>query len=286
MKKITVFMLLVSILFVLALPANADNSAIVDFADLLNEEQENALSNKAQVMISRYGMDVVILTVDSTNGQYIGDFAVDYYDNNGYGLGENYSGVLFMLAMDTREWYISTCGDGIYAVTDYGVQMLFSEIAHYLSQNDYYAAFDAYLDELDGYYAAFTKGEPLDGYAPEYEGPGSYEPNYGDEIIYYEKPSRGAGSILLVSLVIGLIVGGISLLIMRSGMKTAKRQRGADRYLSSNVNITKHYHHYLYSHTSRRAKSDSSGSGRSGGGGSHVHRSSGGRSHGGGGGRF
>ena len=284
MKKLSVFLILLCLAFSLAVPVWAIGSPVVDFADLLTDEEETHLENKAQAIVSQYDMDVVILTVDSTRGKNIRDFADDFYDDNGYGIGGDYSGVLFMLAMDTREWYISTCGDGIFAVTDYGVQTLFSSVAGLLSYDDYFSAFDRYLDELEHYYEEFSKGEPLDGYAGNYDGPGTYEPDYSGDIIYYERPPRSTGSILVVSLLIGVIVGGITLLIMRSGMKTAKRQNGAAHYLKNDVRITKAHHHYLYSRTTRTAKSEYKGGGS--GGGSHVHSSSGGRSHGGGGGRF
>lgn len=288
MKKFTVYLVIFCLIGALAVPAFGTGSKIVDDADLLSDAEEEYLEAKARDMVSVYGMDVVILTVGSTDGYYIGDYADDYYDNNGYGVGADYSGVLFMLAMDTREWYISTCGDGIYAVTDYGVGMLFSGVAEYLAADDYYTAFDVYLDELDGYYAEFSQGDPVDGYMSEYVGPGSYEPNYSGEVVIYDRHHRGVGSILIVSLVIGLVVAGISLAIMRGGMKTANRQSGAAAYLSSDVNITRRHNHFLYSRTSRVAKPQNHGGGHGGhgGGGSHVHRSSGGRSHGGGGGRF
>ena len=287
MKKITVCLILVCLVFSLAAPVWAIGSPVVDFADLITEDEEAYLEEKAETIVDQYGMDVVILTVASTYGESIREFADDFYDENSYGVGSDYSGVLFMLAMDTREWYISTCGDGIYAVTDYGVQELFSSVAGLLSNNDYFSAFDRYLDELDRYYKAFSQEDPMDGYGGDYEGPGSYEPDYDGDIIYYEKPPRSTGSILFISILIGVIVGGIALLIMRSGMKTAKRQSGAAHYLQSDVRITKAHHHYLYSRTTRTVKTEYNGGGTGrGGGGSHVHRSSGGRSHGGGGGRF
>lgn len=286
MKKLSVLLLLFILVFSLAAPVWAIGSPVVDLADLLTEGEEAYLEEKAENIISEYAMDVVILTVESTHGKNIRDFADDFYDDNGYGIGSGYSGVLFMLAMDTREWYISTCGDGIYAVTDFGVQELFSSVAGLLSYDDYFSAFDCYLDELSQYYRAFTKGDPVDGYIGGYDGPGTYEPDYSGEIIYYEKPPRSTASIVFVSLLIGAAVGGITVLIMRSGMKTAKRQSGAGQYLQSNVRITQAHHHYLYSRTTRTAKSEYNGGGSGRGGGSHVHRSSGGRSHGGGGGRF
>ena len=225
MKKITVFLLLVCLMLMLAVPVLGIGSKVVDQAGLLTDGEEALLEEKAQEIVSQYDMDVVILTVDSTDGQYIRDFADDFYDNNGYGIGSDYSGVLFMLAMDTREWYISTCGDGIYAVTDYGVQMLFSQAAGYLANDDYFTAFDVYLDELKEYYAAFTLGDPVDGFAPEYEGPGSYEPDYSGDIIYYEKPSRGVGSILFTSVLIGaaanILLDPLFIFILHMGVRGA-----------------------------------------------------------------
>ena len=281
MKKLISLLLVLSLLS-LSPAVSADQPKIVDEADLLTSSEEQALEARARAIVQKYGMDVVILTVDSTDGQFIESFADDYYDNNGYGLGSDYSGVLLMLAMNTREWAISTCGGGIYAVTDYGIQMLFSKIADDLSMGDYYSAFDRYLEELETYYEVYAAGDTLDGFAPEYDGPGSFEPGTG---IYYEDSREFSISrVILTSLVIGAVVGAVALWIMRSGMKTAKRQSGAVSYLTNgSVHFLKRQDFYLYSRTSRTTKPQNNGGS---GNGSRVHRSSGGRRHGGGSGRF
>lgn len=46
---------------------------------------------------------MIIVTVDSLNGKTVEEYADDYYDDNGYGYGENNSGILFLVAMDDRE---------------------------------------------------------------------------------------------------------------------------------------------------------------------------------------
>lgn len=286
MKRVLAFLLAFLLLVTMAFPVLAVTPKIVDDADLLSDSEEALLEAKARDLADRYDMDVVILTIDSLNGRYVESYADDYYDSNGYGIGPDGSGVLLMLAMDTREWAISTCGDGIYALTDYGIQSLFSSIADDLSNNDYYSAFDTYLEELPRYFQAFQDGEPIDGYHGGYNGPGTYEPGSRDEIIYYDR-EPGLGDylrVIFVSVLIGAAVGGIAILVMRGQMNTAKAQSGAASYLrDGSYNLTRRADMFLYSRVNRTRRAESS---HSAGGGSGVHRSSGGRSHGGGHGRF
>lgn len=285
MKRILTILLALLLLLTMAFPVFAVAPKIVDDADLLTDAEEAVLEAKAQALADGYDMDVVILTVDSIDSRYVESYADDYYDNNGYGIGPDYSGVLLLLVMDTREWAISTCGDAIYALTDYGIQSLFSSISGYLSEDDYYTAFTVYLDEMDDYFLAFENGEPIDGYYGGYDGPGTYEPGSRDEVIYYDR-EPGAGDylrIVFVSLLVGAAVGGIAILIMRGQMNTARAQSGASSYLrDGSFRLTRHLDLFLYSRVNRTRRQQSSG----GGGGSGIHRSSGGRSHGGGHGRF
>ena len=285
MKRLTTLLLTLLMVLALAAPVFAAAPKIIDNADLLTDAEEADLEAKAQDLADRYDMDVAILTVDSTYGSYIESYADDYYDNNGYGIGPDYSGVLLVLAMDTREWAISTCGDAIYALTDYGIEALFRAMATDLSYDEYYAAFDTYLDELPQYFDAFQNGEPIDGYHDDYDGPGSYEPGTRDEVIYYDR-EPGLGDylrIIFVSLLIGGAVGGIAILIMRGQMNTATAQTGAASYLTEgSFRLNRNLDLYLYSRVNRVRRQENS----SRGGGSGVHRSSGGRSHGGGHGRF
>lgn len=285
MRRITTLLLVLLIVAALAVPVWAVTPKIVDNADLLTDSEEALLEAKAQALADQYEMDVVILTVSSTHGHFIEAYADDYYDNNGYGIGPDYSGVLLMLAMDTREWAISTCGDAIYALTDYGIEALFRGMANELADNEYYTAFDIYLDELPRYFEAYQNGKPIDGYHGGYDGPGTYVPGTQDDIIYYD-PEPGFGDylrIIFVSLLIGSAVGGVAILVMRGQMNTATAQTGATSYLrDGSFRLNRHLDLFLYSRVSRTRRQQSSG----GGGGSGVHRSSGGRSHGGGHGRF
>ncbi len=279
MKRKLSCLLLCLVLLFPVLTASAANPKIIDDAHLLWLEEASELEHKAQEIADAYGMDVVILTVDSTKGTYIETFADDFFDYNGYGIGDSYSGVLLVLAMDTREWAISTSGDARYAITDYGVGALFEEMAWYLSDDDYYEAFYAYLDALSDYFEAYQQGAPIDGFAGNYDGPGSVEIGTQEDVVYFEEDPP-----YWLCPVIGAVISGIVVLVMASSMNTKRPQRSAGEYLNrGSIQMRRHQDIYLYSQVSKTRKQTQSSSG---GGGSSVHRGSSGRSHGGGHGRF
>lgn len=233
-----------------------NDTKVVDNADILTESQVANLEKEARSLVAEHSMDVVILTVLGTNGEDIMDLADDYFDYNGYGIGSKDSGVILVLDMSGREWWLSTCGDTIDALTDYGQEKLMDEVIPYFSDGNYYDGFRTYLAQLDVYFDAYERGEPID---------------------------RGTNYFLIVAvaLVVGALVGWITILVMKSGMKTTRPQSGASEYIEEgSFQLVGQRDIYLYSHTSKVKKAESSSSGSS------THRSSSGRSHGGSGGRF
>lgn len=287
MKKFICFLLCLLVIpacFARALN-EPDLPRVVDEAGLLTESEITDLSETINDLIAQYQMDVVILTVDSLGYKSAQDYADDYYDENGYGVGGDYSGVLLLISMEDRDWWISTCGDAIYAITDYGIESLFSEMSLYLSADMFYEAFDAYLDALPEYFEAYEDGNPIDGYIGSYDGPGSYSPGNADDVVYYEKSEGSFLGNFFISLLIGLVVALIAVLIMRGQMNTKRAQYSAGAYLKQgSYDLRVHRDLFLYSNVSKTPRPKDTGGSR--GGGSSTHRSSGGRSHGGGGGKF
>lgn len=276
-RKLLSALLCLAILVSLAVSVSADSlPRVVDNAGLLTESEEVNLTARAEAIIRDWQIDAVIVTVDSLDGKTVQEYADDYYDDQGYGCGDDYSGILFLVSMGTREWYMSTCGEAIFIFTDYGLAQMEEQIIPHLSDGRYFEAFDTWLYLVEQYCETFQTSGPIDGYVQ----PDDYDPDSGDEMIYYEpetKPNH------FISLVIGAIVALVVVLIMRSQMNTAKQQPHAVDYLKKDS-----YHlrtcrdMYLYSRVSKTPRSEN----KSSGGGSSVHRSSGGRSHGGRGGRF
>lgn len=272
MKRIISVLMIVLLLPVLTLSVFAnEKSYVADHADLLLPEEEIYLQEIAQALNGDYGVDIVILTLPSLDGKTPQDYADDYYDQNGYGD----HGALFLLSMEERDWYISTCGDMIYALTDYGIQALADNAIFYMSAGEYFDGFCRFLFDVPEYIEAFRKGSPIDGYA-DYSG--DYYHGDQEEVVYYEDSSPS----FFLSLVIGLAAGGITVFVMYRMMDEKNKQRGAAAYIKDgSFHLNTRRDLFLYSNLSKTRKQQNNSSG-----GSSVHRSSGGRRHGGGGGKF
>ena len=88
MKRNTLLILSILLLALcLIQPAFAadDISSLVDEADLLTDSEEAALSRKLDEISLRQNMDIVIVTVFSTEERTAAEYADDTYDYSGYG---------------------------------------------------------------------------------------------------------------------------------------------------------------------------------------------------------
>lgn len=282
MKRLFSILLLFPILLSLSLAALASENHIpyvIDNADLLTADEESMLDQHIRSYQAELQLDIVIVTTYGTNGKGVQAYADDFYDDNGYGCGSSNSGILLLIDMVSREWYMSTCGDAIYIFTDYGLDELGQTILPWLSDGEYYRAFLAWLSALPSYVKAYNNGSSIDGFVP----PDEYKSPNGEEIYYYDDHVGIPARPFPIGLIVGLVAAIITILVMRSQMNTAKLQKSAVNYLKDgSFLLRRRSDMFLYSRVSRRAKPKENTSG----GGSSVHRSSGGVSHGGRGGRF
>ena len=102
-------------------PAGSELPRLVDDADILTDSEEKELNQQLDTVSEEQECDVIIVTVDSLNGKTVEEYADDYYDDNGYGYGENDSGILFLVAMDDRGMeyiYKWRCDHGVYGCRD------------------------------------------------------------------------------------------------------------------------------------------------------------------------
>lgn len=242
--------------------AVSDSPRLVDDADILTDYEETELLSLLDEISERQQFDVVIVTVDSIYGEYIQDYADDYYDYNGYGFGSRYDGALLLLDMDMREWYISTCGYGITALTDAGIDYIGDQMVPDLSDGYYYDAFVTYTELCDEFVTQAKNGTPYD-------------------VTSLPKEDFNVFSSILFSLIVGFIIALIIVLIMKSKLKSVHFKSAASDYVKSNsMKVTASRDLFLYRTVNRVKKAENSS------GGSRTHSSSSGRSHGGGGGRF
>ncbi|MBR5406896.1 MAG: TPM domain-containing protein [Lachnospiraceae bacterium] len=76
---------------------NAENPRIDDRAGILTDAEIKSLTDQAEAITDKYGIDVVIHTSNSAYGMDISEYAEKYYRYNGYGLGDDYDGILLTM---------------------------------------------------------------------------------------------------------------------------------------------------------------------------------------------
>lgn len=273
--------LLLSLLLLIALPALADNR-VFDDADLLSPSEETALNDTIAGIYATHHFDVVLHTTPSTFGKSVRMYAADYYDQGGFGYGAEGDGLIFVLSMAERDYYTVTTGSGIRIFTDYGIDRIGEDIVGYLSDGDYYGAMTRYLADVERFIVQATREE---GDVSDDQPFRDYTPYDYDTPVTLRAPAERLAAVAPVILVAAFVIALIVVLIMRAGMKTARRKTSAGDYVvPGSLNLTRREDIYLYTTTVRtKIESNNSGGGR---GGSSTFSGGGGRSHGGGGGKF
>lgn len=255
--------------FTVTVKAENDLMRIVDWADLLSDDEEQELSDMLDEISERQQLDVLIVTLESLEGEDIVAYADDFYDYNDYGLGEGKDGIIFLLSMEERDWCISTSGYGVTAFTDAGQEYMTDQFVPYLSDGDYAEAFRIFAKQCDDYITQARAGAPYDV----------------DNIPTEPFSPLGA---LIIALGLGFVISLIVTGFMRLGMHSVYSASAADSYMKKDsLRLTKQRDLFLYRNVTRTEKpkeTDNSTSGSTGG--STTHTSSSGNTHGGSKGKF
>lgn len=236
-----------------------------DYAMLLDDDEAAELEEKLDEISERHQVDVAILTIDDLPDGYdsVVEYADDVYDYCGFGYGPERDGCLLVISMAERDWYITTCGYAIKALTDFGIENIGEQmIENGLSSGYYGDAFTCFADLCDDYYTMAEEGSPYDI---------DSLPRVADW--------RFIGTL---SAIVGVISGFIGAGVMKAKMKTVGFKKSAADYVkkdSLKLNVSRDS--FLYSSVSRSVIETESSSG-----GSSTHTSSSGTTHGGGGGKF
>lgn len=280
MKRILAALCAIFMCLLLCTGAFADRLFVIrDGAGLLTQGEQNELNELAWQVCDELNFQIVIVAVNSTGGRDIVEYADELYDTSGY----LEDGVLFMLDMYNREWYVSTAGRGMDALSDYVIDCIMEEVLYPLSSGDYYDAFQTFILECKDCVAAFDSGE----YVPDSDDYYEYEYNYDDDYTYKKQGVSPAW--IPGSLGIGLLSAFLATGKMKSEMSNVRSQQNANGYTKKgSLNLTEQQDVFLYHTVSRVPKPkdddrDMHGGGNFGGG---VHMSGGGVSHGGHGGHF
>ncbi len=240
MKKILIISALV-LSFFLSIPASAfansnDLDFVVDGADILTDEEESLLEEKIEKLIKEHKMHFVIVTVTDLGYKTARSYADAYYHDNGYGEGEDRSGILLLISTEydhnsERDYCIYTYGEAEDVFDSGALDDIEEAMIPHLKNNEFYKGFKAYLNACD-------KAFDFDL----------------------------AGS-LLIAAVAGAVVSLIIVFSMKSKLKSVRPQKTASNYVrSGSFMLTKDLDLYLYRTVTRTRRADNNSGGRSGAG--------------------
>lgn len=121
---------------------------VLDNAGVLKAQEKAALNKKLKDYSEQCKCDISIVIVPSTDGKDVELYTVDFYDFNGYGYGDGDDGLLLLLSMENRDWCVSRHGKAEAVFTQDVTDEMISNVSGYLSNNDFYNAFDKFADDF------------------------------------------------------------------------------------------------------------------------------------------
>ncbi|WP_147535758.1 TPM domain-containing protein [Bacillus marasmi] len=185
----------------------ANYEKVYDDANLLSEQERAEINEKALALSDQTQMDIVIVTTDDSQDKASSQYALDYYEEHGFGYQGTLDGVLYLINMDEREVYIFTRDKGTNYIDASRVDELLDLVYPSLADGKYSESVHLFLDEVEKIMAAGAPANSINdssgdsGYDNTEEGNGSSS----IELSMFDK----IGIYLLISLAIGGIVVGI-----------------------------------------------------------------------------
>lgn len=275
-KKLLPLLLALLLLPVIALA----DAQVIDRANLFSGNEISQMSTIIDKIESKHQVDIVVLTtndVPTDNSEEmwrVRDYADDFYDQGGYGMGKDHSGLLILLDMHNRVLWLSTGGVMIDYITDSREEAIIDAGYDDLRRGNYGQAIIASLLKVEHY---MDKGRQ--------EGTFRYDEATGERLSgMYNALTSGE---MLFAAVAGVGAAVVLWLSVSGAYNLGGSTYSYDLNANSSVELIRDEEHFVRQYTTRtRRASSSSSSGGGSSGGSGVHRSSGGVSHGGGGRRF
>lgn len=277
MKKFLSALCALFMLLCLCTAGMAQSASVVDQADLFTPVEEAELAQLIDTFRQETQMDFVILTTDQAHSYSQQQIADSFYEEGGYGMGDDYSGILYYIDMYERVPYLATCGAMIDYMPDDRIEYAHEASYDYLAYGNYARAAAQMIQTVQTY---VRRGIP--------------EGQYRYDVLTGERLTASHKALTPGELLVCALIAGVAALICSGSVKGSYSLKGStyDYAFRENcdVKFTEKVDDYLRTTTTRRRKAPPPSSTGDGGssvrvGGSGVHRSSSGRSFGGGAGR-
>ena len=233
----------------LAPGAFAKGSYVLDDYGLYDSSTRQELEQSASQLASTYGVAPYLVVVDDIGSQSVRSFAESYWLDHDLGIGSDASGIMFLIAVDSRDYVTITHGTGIYAFTDYGIEQLEDAVVSYLGDDEWEDAAECYYEQCSSILAfCADKGEPFDS--------------------HNDPAARvvALGMAFAIALLLALAVAFIVRRILKGQLKSVAAGSSAAGFLAGSVVLTAQQDVFTGSHVSvvPLPKNDDNGGGLGG----------------------
>lgn len=139
---------------ILNTPSVDASEKIYDYAELLNDSEEEKAIKLIKDYVSSSSIDAVIVTTKNLNGYSISDYAYNFYDYNHF----NESGIIFVIYINDvePEIYMGNSGpnDGeVFSIyTDNRINQTLAYVYKDIKAGNCYSAVEKYMGVLQGFY--------------------------------------------------------------------------------------------------------------------------------------
>ncbi|MBE6150354.1 MAG: TPM domain-containing protein [Firmicutes bacterium] len=131
-----------------------------DYADILEDDDEKELTKTIKEYIEKYDLDIAVTTTNTSYFMTTKQFANKFYDQNNMGIGEDRNGILLVIDMQNREFYILTNGFVHQLINDSRIELVLDKMEPSMRDGDYNSAINSFLKEINKYYKYHKYGPP------------------------------------------------------------------------------------------------------------------------------
>lgn len=256
--------------------AQSPQQKVYDNASLFTNNEESSINSMINNFIELYNNDLVVVSSNDVPNNGTIAFADDFYDYNNFGYDDKQSGLLILIDMTNRVFYISTKGEAISYINDSRLDDLIDTGTSKLKNGDYYGCIEDVVSMLNNYYKSGIL-----------EGQYNYDSVTGERLTSAYKVLQT--NEIIIALVAGIIVALSFYFIVKSRYQLKYNTYKYPLEKNVEVQYTQKSDAFLRQHVvrTRRVQNNNNNKGGFGGGlGSGTHFSGSGSSHGGGGGSF
>lgn len=256
MKKRNLVSLILILLIVNCFVISACAAHVTDDARLFSDQERAYLEQRATEISEKYNFGVYIVTLDNYLNYHgssnIEKFTINYYDENGFGYGDDKAGTTLLLSMAERDYDLDFNSDRANEIFTYsGREQMKSRFLTFFRQNDFYGGFDEYLSTCEEYLQAAADGTPV---GASDDVPDGYWDNYTD----YDNERLP----LWIALIPGAIAAILAGVLTSIPMHSAKKKQDADVYrVPGSLDIRRRSDMFLHRSVTRTPReTESSGS--------------------------